>query len=302
MILNAFPYTNGHVMVAPYEHVADLRELERARPRPSSWQLTQRSIGAVAGVYGPEGFNLGVNQGDVAGAGFADHVHQHVVPRWEGDTNFMPVVGDTLGAAGGAARLASARLRDAFAGGARMTAVDPRHLQGLRRPWHSTPSRSTRTSPTASGRGFARVLRDLRDAGRRARPPRRGGPRHAPPLPRARRGVRRGLTDEGCDVLDIGMVGHRDGLLRGRLARVRRRRVRHRLAQPESVGRLQAPPRGRARRSRATRGIPDVQPLVEPRTTSPAPTGTGTIERGRHLRGVPALRARLHRRPTRSGR
>ena len=58
--------------------------------------LTQRSLSAVEQVYGPDGFNLGVNQGDVAGAGFADHVHQHVVPRWKGDTSFMPVVGDTL--------------------------------------------------------------------------------------------------------------------------------------------------------------------------------------------------------------
>jgi ATP adenylyltransferase len=95
VILNAFPYTNGHVMVAPYEHVADLRELgdETAAEFMS---LTQRSLAAVAQVYGPDGFNLGVNQGDVAGAGFAGHVHQHVVPRWKGDTSFMPVVGDTL--------------------------------------------------------------------------------------------------------------------------------------------------------------------------------------------------------------
>ena len=93
VMLNAFPYTNGHVMVAPYEHVADLRELgEEAAAEFMS--LTQRSLGAVERVYGPEGFNLGVNLGDVAGAGFAGHVHQHVVPRWAGDTNFMPVLAD----------------------------------------------------------------------------------------------------------------------------------------------------------------------------------------------------------------
>ena len=95
VMLNAFPYTNGHVMVAPYEHVSDLRELgDEAAAEFMS--LTQRSLGAVERVYGPEGFNLGVNLGDVAGAGFAGHVHQHVVPRWQGDTNFMPVTGDTL--------------------------------------------------------------------------------------------------------------------------------------------------------------------------------------------------------------
>ena len=95
VILNAFPYTNGHVMVAPYQHVSDLRELG-AEAAAEFMALTQRSLGAVERVYGPEGFNLGVNLGDVAGAGFAGHVHQHVVPRWKGDTNFMPVVGDTL--------------------------------------------------------------------------------------------------------------------------------------------------------------------------------------------------------------
>ena len=94
VILNAFPYTNGHVMVAPYEHVADLRALDGSAAA-EFMQLTQRSLGAVERVYGPDGFNLGVNLGDVAGAGFAGHVHQHLVPRWKGDTNFMPVVGDT---------------------------------------------------------------------------------------------------------------------------------------------------------------------------------------------------------------
>jgi ATP adenylyltransferase len=94
VILNAFPYTNGHVMVAPYEHAGDLRDLQ---PDASAelMALTQRSLTAIEQVYGPEGFNLGINLGEVAGAGFAGHVHMHVVPRWKGDTNFMPVVGDT---------------------------------------------------------------------------------------------------------------------------------------------------------------------------------------------------------------
>jgi ATP adenylyltransferase len=94
VILNAFPYTNGHVMVAPYEHLGDLRDLQAAAATELI-RLTQRALAAIEQAYGPDGFNLGINQGEVAGAGFAGHVHQHVVPRWKGDTNFMPVVGDT---------------------------------------------------------------------------------------------------------------------------------------------------------------------------------------------------------------
>ncbi len=95
VILNAFPYATGHLMVAPYGHVSDLRELD-GEAAAELMSLTQRSLGAVKQVYGPEGFNVGMNLGEVAGAGFAGHVHQHIVPRWKGDTNFMPVVGDTL--------------------------------------------------------------------------------------------------------------------------------------------------------------------------------------------------------------
>jgi ATP adenylyltransferase len=94
VILNAFPYTNGHVMVAPFEHVGDLRRLQ-ADASAELMVLTQRSLAAIERVYGAEGFNVGMNLGDVAGAGFGAHVHMHVVPRWKGDTNFMPVVGDT---------------------------------------------------------------------------------------------------------------------------------------------------------------------------------------------------------------
>jgi ATP adenylyltransferase len=81
-------------MIAPFEHVGDLRDLP-SHATGELMALTQRSLSAIEHVYGPEGFNLGVNLGEVAGAGFADHVHMHVVPRWKGDTNFMPVVGDT---------------------------------------------------------------------------------------------------------------------------------------------------------------------------------------------------------------
>ena len=93
VMLNAFPYTSGHVMIAPYEHTADLAGLDE----PASLELmrlVQRSIRAIEAAYGPEGFNVGANLGTVAGAGVADHVHFHVVPRWEGDTNFMSVIGE----------------------------------------------------------------------------------------------------------------------------------------------------------------------------------------------------------------
>ncbi len=94
VMLNAFPYNNGHVMVAPYEHVGALEELADD-VLLELMQLTTRAIRALSDVYAPEGFNVGVNQGQVAGAGVADHVHQHVVPRWGADTNFMPVIGST---------------------------------------------------------------------------------------------------------------------------------------------------------------------------------------------------------------
>ena len=85
---------NGHVMVTPYDHVGDLRGLGK-EASAELMELTRRSLDAVERVYGPQGFNVGANLGEAAGAGFADHVHMHVVPRWKGDTNFMPVVGDT---------------------------------------------------------------------------------------------------------------------------------------------------------------------------------------------------------------
>ena len=93
-ILNAFPYNNGHLMVSPYRHVPSIEELE-----PDAllelMTMAQESLGALRRAYGPEGFNLGINQGKVAGAGVEHHVHLHVVPRWGADTNFMPVIGDT---------------------------------------------------------------------------------------------------------------------------------------------------------------------------------------------------------------
>jgi ATP adenylyltransferase len=93
VMLNAFPYTSGHVMVAPYEHTADLAELDGATAT-ELMTLVQESIRAIRVAYSPEGFNVGANLGTVAGAGVADHLHFHVVPRWEGDTNFMSVIGE----------------------------------------------------------------------------------------------------------------------------------------------------------------------------------------------------------------
>jgi ATP adenylyltransferase len=94
VMLNTFPYNNGHLMVSPYEHVPSIEELD-APVLLELMELTQRSLGALREAYSPEGFNIGINQGAVAGAGVADHVHLHVVPRWGADTNFMPVIGST---------------------------------------------------------------------------------------------------------------------------------------------------------------------------------------------------------------
>jgi ATP adenylyltransferase len=94
VILNRFPYTNGHLMVAPYEHLASLAEVP-AEAMAELMALTQRGISVLERAYSPHGFNVGCNQGRVAGAGFEHHIHMHVVPRWGGDTNFMPVLADT---------------------------------------------------------------------------------------------------------------------------------------------------------------------------------------------------------------
>jgi ATP adenylyltransferase len=93
VMLNAYPYTSGHVMVAPYDHTADLAALDEETAL-ELMTLMQESISAIRAAYTPDGFNLGANLGTVAGAGIADHVHFHVVPRWEGDTNFMSVIGE----------------------------------------------------------------------------------------------------------------------------------------------------------------------------------------------------------------
>ena len=93
-MLNLFPYTNGHLMIAPYEHVAALPEVD-ADTLAEIMDLAQRGMRVLEDEYAPHGYNVGFNQGRVAGAGVEHHIHMHVVPRWGGDTNFMPVIGDT---------------------------------------------------------------------------------------------------------------------------------------------------------------------------------------------------------------
>ena len=94
VMLNRFPYQNGHVMVAPRRHTASLPDLP-ADEHTALAETLRRALRVLEGVYQPDGFNLGMNLGTCAGAGFADHLHWHIVPRWTGDTNFMPMLADT---------------------------------------------------------------------------------------------------------------------------------------------------------------------------------------------------------------
>jgi ATP adenylyltransferase len=93
VIMNLYPYNNGHLMLVPYRHVSALTDLP---PETLSeiMALAQRAQRVLQGAMHPDGYNLGINQGRAAGAGIADHIHMHVVPRWAGDTNFMPVLAD----------------------------------------------------------------------------------------------------------------------------------------------------------------------------------------------------------------
>lgn len=94
IILNLFPYTSGHLMIAPYEHRDTIMDA-KTEQLSEMMELSQRSIAALEKVYRPEGFNLGMNLGQCAGAGVRDHFHLHVVPRWTGDANFMSIIGET---------------------------------------------------------------------------------------------------------------------------------------------------------------------------------------------------------------
>jgi len=94
MILNRYPYTSGHIMCVPYVHVDRLQDLPRVA-RVELMDMVSKAVEVLQSVYEPQGFNIGLNLGEVAGAGIADHLHMHIVPRWGGDTNFMSAVGQT---------------------------------------------------------------------------------------------------------------------------------------------------------------------------------------------------------------
>jgi phosphomannomutase len=208
VVLNAYPYNNGHLMVAPYEHVASLEALPDAALL-ELMQLTQRSLAAMREAYDPEGFNVGVNLGKVAGAGVEEHVHLHVVPRWGGDTSFMPVIGNarvlpqslddsyaTLSKLLGRAPSGGYRVRRVSVDPSIFKAYDVRGLYG---------EQLDEELAYRIGRGFARVLGQLE--GKRPAELRVAVGRDmrlsAPAM--AERYVA-GVADEGADVTDIGMA------------------------------------------------------------------------------------------------
>ena len=93
-LLNRYPYNGGHLMVVPYKEVADLNGLTDEEVA-DLWKLVRRCLNTLTAVMKPDGFNVGINLGKVAGAGIQEHLHIHIVPRWTGDTNFMPVIANT---------------------------------------------------------------------------------------------------------------------------------------------------------------------------------------------------------------
>ncbi len=94
VVLNIFPYAAGHLLIVPYAHASTLEQLDE-RTAAEMMMLTRSSQAALDNVYSPEGFNLGMNLGKAAGAGVADHLHMHILPRWSGDVNFMTAIGST---------------------------------------------------------------------------------------------------------------------------------------------------------------------------------------------------------------
>ncbi len=94
VIMNLYPYNNGHLMIAPYRHIGDYLEMSREELSETN-DLTRLCVQALEATMHPHGYNIGMNLGRVAGAGVEDHIHLHIVPRWNGDTNFMPVIAET---------------------------------------------------------------------------------------------------------------------------------------------------------------------------------------------------------------
>ena len=93
VVMNRYPYTGGHLMVCPYRHISDLKEMTAAE-HAELMELTVKAMDALKKTLKPDGFNIGINLGEAAGAGLKDHVHLHIVPRWKGDTNFITVMAD----------------------------------------------------------------------------------------------------------------------------------------------------------------------------------------------------------------
>ena len=91
IIMNSYPYNPGHLLVSPYRHIASLEQLTDEELN-EHFEIVSRSIKILRQVFNPSGFNIGINMGKIAGAGIDDHFHTHIVPRWQGDTNFMPVI------------------------------------------------------------------------------------------------------------------------------------------------------------------------------------------------------------------
>src|SRR5215207_3828047 len=93
-LMNLYPYNTGHLMIVPYQHTADFAGLDAA-VAGELFDLTRQSVAAITAAMKPHGFNIGMNLGSTAGAGIDEHLHMHIVPRWNGDANFMPIVGGT---------------------------------------------------------------------------------------------------------------------------------------------------------------------------------------------------------------